>query len=211
MLRTRPSSIRLAAVAVLWLGVLGGGLAAGRATVPGGGAPDPLRLEHGIPVGVADAPGGALAAADNYVATGITASLDPNQLRQFANSVVDPAARRQFIATSQAMTQGEGPPPGARVIGSVVAHRLNSFDGRTADTTAWALSSYWDGGVEPTQYSSLVELSLRWSDSQWQIESVRESVPGPVPALVGDGGAARTSGVWDQALSGMSSPFYGDS
>ncbi len=156
---------------------------------------------------VAHAPGGALAAADNYVATGITASLDPNQLRQFANSVVDPAARRQFIATSQAMTQAEGLPPGARVIGSVVAHRLNSFDGRTADTTAWALSSYWDGGVEPTQYSSPFELSLRWSDSQWQIESVRESVPGPVPALVGDGGGARTSGVWDQALSGMSSPL----
>jgi hypothetical protein len=203
--------MRLAALAVVWLGVLGCGLAAGRSTLHGGGAPDPLRLDHGIPGGVRDAPAGALAAADNYVATGVTASLDPNQLRQFANSVVDPAARGQFIASTRASAEGGGPPPGARVIASVVAHRLNRFDGRTAAATEWALGSYWDGGVEPTQYSALVELSLRWSGSQWQIESVRESLPGPVPAVVADRGAARTSGVWDEALSGMSSPFYGDS
>ena len=70
---------------------------------------------------------------------------------------------------------------------------------------------YWGGGAVPTQYWSLVELSLRWSGDRWRIVSGQDSLPGPVPALIAGRGEDRTTAVWDQALAGMTAPYYGDS
>lgn len=207
----RRSPLWLAVMSLFLIGVLGGAFAAGRSTVAPSGVPNPVRLEHGIPVGTVESPAGALAAADNYVATGISASLEPDQLHGFASEVIDPGARSSFVSTSQSLTQAGGPPPGARVVGSVIAHRLDSYGSGTASVSEWAVGSYWDGGVVPTQYWSLVHLALRWNGDRWQVSSVRETVPGPVPAVVGGDRAGRSSGVWDQGLAGMTVPFYGDS
>jgi hypothetical protein len=192
------------------IGVLGAAFAAGRSTLDPRVGLDPVALEHGMPIGVLETPAGALAAADNYMATGISASLDPGQLRQFADTAIDPAARARFISTSQSLAQGGGPPVGARVIADVIAHRLESYRGGTAVVDAWALGSYWDGGVEPTQYSALVKLSLRWDGDGWQLASVTESLPGPVPGLVAGPIAGRSAAVFDRQLSGMLAPYYGD-
>jgi hypothetical protein len=65
--------------------------AVGRATAPSPAPADAIRLVHDLPVGVLDTPAGALAAADNYVAVGITASLDGRELEAFADALVTPA------------------------------------------------------------------------------------------------------------------------
>lgn len=209
-MRARTASVRAAVATAFLIGVLGAAFAAGRSTLDRRGAPDPLALEHGMPLGVLETPAGALAAADNYVAIGISASLDPGQLRQFADTVIDASARARFISTSQSFAQSGGPPVGARVIADVIAHRLESYRGGTAEVAAWALGSYWEGGLQPTQYSALVQLSLRWSGDRWQLASVSESLPGPVPSLVAAPIEDRSAAVWDRDLSGMVAPYYGD-
>jgi hypothetical protein len=168
-----------------------------------------VRLEHGIPVGAVESRGGAVAAADNFVSTGVTASVEPEQLRQFLSAVVDPTARGRFIVENPAPSSG--PPPGARVTGAVVAQRLDSYHPGNARVGMWVLASYWGGGAVPTQYWSLVELSLRWSGERWRIISGQDSLPGPIPALIAGGGEDRTDAVWDEALAGMTAPYYGGS
>jgi hypothetical protein len=202
--------MRLVAVGLLVMAVLGGAFAAGRSTVTAGRRPDPLRLEHGIPIGVVDTPGGALVAADNYVAAGISASLDTAELGQFASAATSPAAREQIIEDNRRLAETASLPSGASVLGSVVAHRLDSFSRDSAVVSTWALASCWGAGVAPTQYSALVQLSLRWSADRWQISAVRESVPGPVPALIGGTWKARSTPGWDRGLAGMAAPYYGD-
>ena len=206
--RRRPV-LRPTAVALLVSGVLSGAFAAGRSTLASGRAPDPLRLEHGIPISVVDTRRGALVAADNYLALGISASLDIGQLRQFARAAIDPRARTRFIAASQSFGQGSGPPAGARVVGSVVAHRVESYGAGSARVRAWTLCAYWGPGLVPTQYSALVDVSLRWASDRWWIVAVQESLPGPVAGLVAGPHTARSSEAWDQALAGMSAPYYG--
>ena len=197
-------------VVLLLIGLTAGAFAVGRSTVARGGPTHPLRLDHGIPISVLDTPAGALVAADNYVATGITASLNDGDVRQFANAVIEPTARARFIGATQSLAESSALPAGARAIGSVVAHRLDGYVGGHARVSVWALGSEWDGGLAPTQYSALIELSLHWSGERWRVASVRESLPGPVPALVAGPREARSSGVWDDALSAMSAPYYGD-
>jgi hypothetical protein len=203
------SWLRLAAVAVALVGILGGAYAAGRSTVPRPGAPDPVRLEQGIAVGVLESPAGALAAADNYAATGLTASIDPGQLRTFADTVIEPAARGAFLSAGQSLVQS-GAPAGGEVLGLVVAHRLVSYGEGAAEVMEWALASDWGTVGRPAQYSAFIDLRVRWNGDTWQVASVRDSVPGPVPGLIGGEAEARSSAVWDQTLSGMSAPYYGD-
>ena len=208
MSRRQFSVPRVSLVALL-VGTVGGAFIGGRSTPPAGPQPDPVRLEHGVPVGVVESPGSALAAADNFVSSGVTASVDPAQLRQLVSAVVDPTARGRFIVENP--SPGSGPPPGARATGSVVAHRLDSYRAGDARVGIWVVATYWGGGVVPTQYWSLVELSLRWSGGRWRIVSGQDSLPGPVPALIAGGGEERTNAVWDEALAGMTAPYYGGS
>jgi hypothetical protein len=208
-MRSRPAVLRAVVVVLLLIGLGGGAFAAGRSTVARPGRTDPLRLDRGLPISVLDSRAGAVVAADNYVVTGITAGLDSEQLRQFAKAVIEPAARERFIGASQSLAQNSAP-AGARALGSVVAHRLENYGSQSARVSVWALGSEWDGGLAPTQYSALVDLWLHWAGDRWRVAAVRESLPGPVPALIAGPGEARSAGAWDQVLSGMSAPYYGD-
>jgi hypothetical protein len=208
-MRSRPAVLRALVVVLLLIGLAGGAFAAGRSTVARRGPNDPLRLDRGIPISVLDTSVGALVAADNYVAAGITAGLDDGELHRFANAVIEPTARAGFLRASRSLAQNS-PPAGARALGSVVAHRLESYGGGSARVSVWALGSVWDGGLAPTQYSALVDLSLHWAGDRWRVAAVQESLPGPVPALVAGPGEARSVGAWDEVLSGMSAPYYGD-
>jgi hypothetical protein len=199
---------QFALVAVLFA-VVGGGFAMGRATRSPSAPPDPLRLEHEVPLGVIDSRGGAVAAAENFVSTGLAVSLDPGEFRRFLNAVVVPAARDAFVVDNP--DPGSGPPPGSKVVGSVVARRVDSYGAGEARVSLWVMGTYWDGGAAPTQYWSLDELSLRWRGERWRIVSGRDSLLGPVPALIAGGREARSSALWDRALAGMSVPYYGDS
>lgn len=206
----RRSSMRIVVAGVLVVGLLGGAYAAGRSTVKDVGTRNPLAVEHGIPIGVVESPVGALAAADNYAAVGVTADLGPGEQHAFIGTVIDPGVRSAFSAADQAVAQREALPVGAHMIGSVLAHRLESYSAGVSDVSVWELASEWDGGVVPTQYWALVELSLRWNADRWQVTRVRELLPGLVPALIAGGRDARSTAVWDQTLAGMSAPYYGD-
>lgn len=209
-MRRGRSVFQAGAVVLVLIGIGGGSFGAGRSTVADASKPNPLALDHGVPVGVVRTPAGALAAADNYAAAGITASVDPVALRGFATAVLDPALRARFLTDGLALAGRVGPPTGGRVLGLVIAHRLERYVAGRAEVTTWALGTYWDGGVLPTQDWALVDVSLRWSGERWLITSLQESIPGPVPALVPGSPSARSPSVWDRWLSRMSGPLYGD-
>ena len=206
----RRFTMRLVGLGVALIGVLGGAFAAGRSTVNAVAPSNPLSFEHGVAIGVSETRAGALAAADNYAAAGVTASVDARQLRQFAESVIDGPARTAFLSASQQLTHTGTPPAGAHVIASVLGHTLERYGNGVADVGAWELASVWDGGMAPTQVWALVDLSLRWRGDRWWVSSVRESLPGPVPVLIAGHGEGRSSSAWDQALGGMAAPYYGD-
>lgn len=201
----------MTAVVVAVIAILAGAFAVGRAVVSRPGTADPIRLKRGIALGVLDTRAGALAAADNYAAAGLTVSLDATQLRRFVGTVVAPAARGSFITAGQTAYQRTRVPAEAHVIGLAVAHRLQQYVGGVARVAVWALANRWDGGTVPGQYSVLVELSLRWSAGAWQIISERESLPGPVASLIAGDKRSRSTAAWGGALAGMSAPYYGGS
>jgi hypothetical protein len=155
---------------------------------------------------VLDTPAGALAAADNYVAAGITASLARSELREFADALVAPAARPSLLATTARLPS---PPPGTNAIGTVVAHSLVSYARARARVSAWEVGSYWGESVAPTQYWAMADLTLRFFGGRWQVTVLEERLPGPVPARIAGTSAAATAGTWSQALTGMSAPYYG--
>src|SRR2546430_489054 len=60
--------------------------------------PAPIRLEHGVPVGVLDTPAGAVAAADNYLVSEDDALVSPAGIRGVANELWTPGARAAELA-----------------------------------------------------------------------------------------------------------------
>lgn len=202
------SAVRRGIVLVGAVGVFVAAFVAGRATGGHRSWRDSIRLDAGVPVGVLHTPAGALAAADNYVSAGITDSLDQRALRTFADTLVAPAKRRSLLTASQRLAQS-GPPHGTRAVGLVVAHALRRYAGDRARVTTWQVGSYWGPGLQPSQYWALADLSLRWADGRWQIASLDERLPGPVPPRIAAPPAARKVSVWNRALAGMSAPYYG--
>jgi hypothetical protein len=207
MLATGSIRARWAAGALALVATFATAFALARAGGSGHVRSGPLRLVGGVPLGVEDSAAGALAAADNYVAAGVTDSLDRRSLGAFADAVVAPAERQPLLDASERLAQQGGPPPGTNVISTVVAQRLRGYTSGTARVTTWDLGSYWGAGLEPIQYWALVDLSLRWMGGRWWVVSLEERLPGPVPALVASG--ASTSASWGEALAGMRAPYYG--
>ena len=162
-----------------------------------------------MPVGVPETPAGALAAADNYVATGISASLDPGQLRRVRRD--GRSIRRRgpgSLAAASALAQSGGPPAAPRDRGRGRRTRLESYARRDC---GWSprgrLAATGTAGWQPTQYSALVRLSLRWSGDRWQIASCRGVAPrsGTRPGRGGQRGSLgrgleRHAGWHDRAL-----------
>jgi hypothetical protein len=169
--------------------------------------PNPIRLVGAVPVGVEHSAAGALAAADNYVAAGITDSVDQRALQSYANAVIAPSERMALLRASEQLAQRDRPPAGTSAIATILAHRLWSYTGATARVATWDLGSYWGPALPPAQYWALADVALRWASGRWQIVSVDERLPGPVPGPVGAG--ANTSAQWSSALAGMSAPYYG--
>jgi hypothetical protein len=202
--------VRIAAVTVGLFAIGVGAFVIGRGTAAPGGHRNPIGLVGGVAVGVSDTPAGALAAADNYVAQGITASLDEGRLERFATTAIEPGARRAFLVASRSSLEGQSLPPGSEAIGLVVAHELGSYAPDEATVTTWDVGCYWGPGLAPTQFWALTELRLRWTVGRWEIAAVEEQLPGPLPARVVVDQQAATAGGWSTGLDGMSGPYYGD-
>ena len=203
--------------AVLIVGVAGVSFAAGRFTVGGNRAKDPVRLEHGVPVGVERTRGGALAAADDYLA--VEQETVERSPPRFV-SLVDIAYERSIQADSltAAAADRQRDPVGMRLWRSggesftiVGAHRLDRYGGNVAHVAVWAGQVFWGPGQVPTQAWGLAELTLRWQGGRWLVAAMK-SLPGgvPVPSALapagpGDEGAA----AFDSRLAGFTPVSYG--
>ena len=199
----------MAAIALVPVATFAAAFAAGRATTGHRVGADAIQIRAGLPAGVLHTPPGALAAADNYVAAGMTASLDQPRLQHFADALVLPAARGGLLHVSAQLERRSAPPGGTHAITTLVGHVLRAYAADTARVTTWEVGSYWGPSLAPTQYWALADLVLRWSGGRWWIASLDERVPGPVPALIAALPGATTSAAWDLALDGMSAPYYG--
>ncbi len=197
--------------------------ALGAATAPTTAHPSPLRLEHGVPVVIADTPQGAVAAAENYLVAEDQALLDPARLRLAVD--IDWTSQERQVELSQGLTWMALPPrtttqgAAGRCGGScyltaaVAAIKLESFAPTAAQVSVWHELAVWGPAFEPSQYWMLDMLALVWSGGRWLVSS-RSTAPGsqtPIPAFTNGTAADRTSQAWTQRLAGMSVPYYGGS
>lgn len=214
----------IAALAVVGVLLAAGGWAIGRSGKSNGiegrssvVASDSIHLSNGVLIGVLRTRGGALAAADNYVA-------------QSSQTVVkDPAAysrliRKVWVADGRAQALSEGErarrlapeavqnyAEGGQAISVVAARRLESYDGVHATVLTWGGGFVWGPHKKPTQRWFLATVQLAWSGGLWRVQALDElerAAPSPYQVVVGQSGAD-SSHVFDRALRRMTAPIYG--
>jgi hypothetical protein len=139
----------IAALAAALL-LIGAAWAAGRASAPNTPNSDPandsssaVRTINGVPVGVQQSRTGALAAADNYVATASENVVkDPRVYealvgRVFAPGEQDYALREGKRARTLAPAAVSDYAEGGAAVALVGARRLDTYDGSRAQVTTW--------------------------------------------------------------------------
>jgi hypothetical protein len=179
-------------------------------------SPNPIRLEHGIPIGVVDTPAGAVAAADNYLVSEDDALLSRVRIRAVISAVWASDARSAELSQPFPTAARLAKPatfPGLRLTAAVAATRIESYTPQASEVRVWHEITLWSPTIEPTQRWELDTVTLVWSMDRWLIAS-RSSTPDrqtPVPAWTSGGPADRTSQAFDARLVGMSGPYYGGS
>jgi hypothetical protein len=201
-------------VAIAALLIAAGASALGYGPAPKAARPNPIRLEHGVPIGVLDTPAGALAAADNYVASEDDALLSPGELRQVVDTVWAPAERAVELAQPFPAAALAGKPAtfaGLRLTAAVAADKLEAYTPQSAEIGVWDEITIWSPTVAPTQRWTLDTVTLVWDAGGWLVAS-RSAAPDsgtPVPEWTSGGAQDRTSEAFDARLAGMSAPCYG--
>lgn len=201
----------LLALAALCL--MAGGLALGYESVPTAVRANPIELVHGVPVGTLDTRGGAVAAADNYVASEDQALLSPERIRRVVDTVWAPAERAVELAQPFPAAAVAGKPAtfaGLRLTAAVAADKLGAYTARSAQVGVWHEFTIWSPTVAPTQRWSLDTVTLEWDSGRWLVasRSVAPDSATPVPAWTSGGALDRTSQAFDARLAGMSAPYY---
>jgi hypothetical protein len=215
-MRERPASVALIAlsalslVAFVLLGLELAGQSGGRGSATGA-----IELDRGVPVGIKHSPGGALAAADNYLADSAqTLEQDPSAFGELVAKAYAPNARAQTLAAAQQLRLSDPAgmsnySAGGRGLAVVAARRLDHYTPSSASVTSWLAGFVWGPRVSPRQSWNLVDTTLVWGSGRWLvISSQTDPTPAPVPAIVyveghNDGAAAFAR------LAGMTAPFYG--
>jgi hypothetical protein len=202
--------IGLSLVAFVLLGLELAGQSGGR-----GAATAAIALERGIPVGVKHTPGGALAAADNYLADSAQAlEQDPSAFAQLVAEVYAPSARAQTLAVAQQLRLSDPAGmgnynAGGRGLAVVAARRLDGYTRSSATVTSWLAGFVWGPHVPPRQSWNLVDTTLVWSSGRWLVTSSQtDPTPAPAPAIVYVDGHNDSLAAFS-ALAGMTAPFYG--
>jgi hypothetical protein len=204
--------------------IAGAAWAAGRASAPDApvasdAAPTrgPIRVIDGIPVGVEHSRAGALAAADNYVATSSeTLVQDPERYTRFVRAAFTQASAANALAVADRL-RAESPDTvaeyaeGARGLTVVGARRLTAYDGVTATVETWAGGVVWGSSRVPTQRWYLARTELQWDGQRWRVSALDElDRPGPAPArVVVTGETADEASTFDRELGRMNAPIYG--
>lgn len=201
----------------LLAGILGGCFAAGRATSSAGGRPNPIVLEHGIPVGVQRTPQGAVAAADEYLAVEQeTVERDPARFGSVVRVDYAPSVRQSTVAAGAADRSSD--PAGMALWANggqsftvIGASRLDWYRSGEAQVTLWGGQVFWGPGRPPTQAWALAQTTLVWRHGRWLVLAML-TLPAPAPspaALSGADPGAETSTAFDSQLRGFTSVSYG--
>jgi hypothetical protein len=211
--RVPGAVIALIAVSLVAFVLLGLDLA--RQSGGRGAATAAIELERGVPVGVKHTPGGALAAADNYLADSAqTLEQDPGAFGQLVAKVYAPAQRAQTLAQAQQLRLSDPTgignfSEGGRGLAVVAARRLDRYTPSSATVTSWLAGFVWGPHVSPRQSWNLVDTTLIWRSRRWLVlSSQTDATPAPVPAIVYTAGHSDSLAAFS-ALIGMTSPFYG--
>ena len=208
---------RITLAGLLVLGALTAGLVVGRATKsePHDASPAAV-IVHGIPVGVQDTRAGALAAADNYLASASqTLELDPGGFAALLEAVYAPASRATTLTQAKRVraadvTDMRNYARGGRAVAVIAARRLDRYTPHRATVTSWLGGFVWGPSLSPRQSWNLVDTTLIWRRDRWLVLSmVTERTPAPVPSVVFVDGHNNQSSVFDAGLAGMTAPFYG--
>jgi hypothetical protein len=197
---------------VLVIAAAAAGLIAGGTADSSAVAGAPIKEIEGVPVGVLHSRGGAVAAADDYVLVDQqTIEQDPTRLASLVRQNFAHPIQAEVLA--QAQTARAQDPRGMALWASagrsaslIGAHRLDAYDGRTAEVTSWVGTIYWGPGQPPKQAWDLARTWLRWAGGRWLVTSIRTRlpIPGPVPASTPQADAADdNAGVFDNALAGF--------
>ena len=199
--------------------------AAGRASAPNtpndgdnlSGGTGAIRTIGGVPVGVQRSRAGALAAADNYVAMASETVLqDPERFEALVREAF--AAREATEARADAERDRARAPKavenyaeGGRALAIVGARRLDSYDGTSAEVTAWAGGFVWGPQRKPSQRWFLSETTLTWDGDRWRVSDMEEATrPAPAPNIVSyKNEDALKAATFDRELRAMSAPTYG--
>ncbi len=213
--RTWPPSA-LAAVTVCVLAVvvlLSVILASG-----GGGGRGPagaVELVGGVPVGVRDTPGGALAAAENYLAVASqSVEQAPAVFAALVTQAYAPGIRASTLSQAQRLRASDvqnmgNYRQGGRGIAVVTARRLDSYTPRQATVTSWLGGFEWGPHLAPRQTWNLVDTTLQWQAGRWLVEaSSTDPALAPVPSVVYVDGGNDRAGAFAR-LAGMTGPVYG--
>jgi hypothetical protein len=180
-----------------------------------GAATGAIELERGVPVGVKHTPGGALAAADNYLADSAQMlEQDPSAFAELVAKVYAPSARAQTLAQAQQLRLGDPAGvsnynAGGRGLAVVAARRLDRYGPSSATVTSWLAGFVWGPHVSPRQSWNLVDTTLVWRSGRWLVVSSQtDATPAPVPAIVYVAGHSDSLAAFS-VLVGMTAPFYG--
>jgi hypothetical protein len=170
-----------------------------------------------VPVGIDRSPGGAVAAADEYLATEqATVERDPSRLGALLSDDYARALKAGALAAAEKDRQRD--PRGMRlwtdggqsftVIG---AHRLDWYRAGGAQVTVWAGQVFWGPGQPPCQAWSIGRITLAWRDRRWEVTAISTlPVPAPAPAALPQASPGDdTASMFSSALAGFSPVSYG--
>lgn len=207
--------------------LLAAGWAAGRSSAPEQPASDQgdgaqaggaaIRIIDGVPVGVQRSRAGALAAADNYVAT-VSENVvkDPRRYDAVVQRVFA-AQEREYALQEATRARGLAPAAvadyaaGGSAVGLIGARRLDTYEGTRARVTTWLGGVVWGPSRRSTQRWQLVETDLRWDGQKWLVERMRPAErPAPAPAVTrADDESSFERSTFERELRGMTAPVYG--
>lgn len=183
----------------------------------GNDAPTPaaVRLIAGVPVGVRDTPGGALAAADGYLSLASqTVEAQPATFATLVAHAYASSLQVQTLAEARRLRELDRQDManyamGGRGLAIVAARRLDSYSSTSATVTSWLGGFVWGPHLAPRQTWSLVDTRLAWRSGRWLVlSSTTQPTPAPVPSVVYVDGANDRSPAFAR-LAGMTSPSYG--
>jgi hypothetical protein len=216
----RPWPVITGAVVGLLVGVLIGWLLLGGSDSQDRQAHEvaagPIRSVNGVPVGVEHSRPGALAAADNYVATSSETVLqDPSRYERLVRATYAPTYQATALREGEEVRR-KSPKAlarydaGARALALVAARRLDSYASDTAVVTTWRTGVVWGGGEGSEARWFLTRTHLRWSGGRWLVEEIEDARrAAPAPVLIYRDKASLAASTFDDELRGMTAPSYG--